>query len=139
MITGLSHLTFIVNDLDRMEDILVSVLKAEKVYDSNGRQHSLSAERFFIVGEVWVAIMQGESLPARSYNHVAFAIADDNYDEALSAIERLGLEVRPGRSRVPGEGRSIYFHDHDNHLFELHSGTLDSRLESYRRLAAADS
>jgi hypothetical protein len=39
--------------------------------------------------------------------------------------------VREGRSRVAGEGRSIYFHDHDNHLFELHTGTLGERLQRY--------
>ena len=27
--------------------------------------------------------------------------------------------VREGRARVDGEGCSIYFHDYDNHLFEL--------------------
>jgi len=30
-----------------------------------------------------------------------------------------------------GEGRSIYFYDHDNHLFELHTGNLEERLARY--------
>ena len=29
------------------------------------------------------------------------------------------------------EGRSLYFYHFDNHLFELHTGTLDERLRSY--------
>jgi fosfomycin resistance protein FosX len=41
------------------------------------------------------------------------------------------LKVREGRPRVEGEGRSIYFYDHDNHLIELHSGTLKERLKRY--------
>ncbi len=32
---------------------------------------------------------------------------------------------------MAGEGRSLYFHDHDNHLFELHTGTLEERLARY--------
>ena len=48
MIEGLSHITFIVRDLDRMEKILVSVLGARKVYDSGDNTFSESRERFFL-------------------------------------------------------------------------------------------
>ena len=135
MIEGLSHITFIVRDLDRVEKILVSVLGARKVYDSGDNTFSVSRERFFLAGEepapVWLAIMEGESLPTRTYNHVAFKISEADYPSCLEQVQALGLEVREGRSRVAGEGRSIYFHDHDNHLFELHTGTLEERLRRY--------
>lgn len=135
MIEGLSHITFIVRDLDRMEEILVSVLGARKVYDSGDNMFSVSRERFFLAGEepatVWLAIMEGGSLPTRTYNHVAFKISETDYPARLERVQALGLEVREGRSRVEGEGRSIYFHDHDNHLFELHTGTLAARLQRY--------
>ena len=128
-------MTFIVSNLDRMEQILKSVLDARKVYDSGAETFSLSKERFFLIGEgddpVWVATMEGEALPSRTYNHVAFKIADDDYQAYLERINALGLEVREGRPRVPGEGRSIYFYDDDNHMFELHTGTLDQRLDRY--------
>ena len=131
MSEGLSRITFIVQDLDRMEEILVRVLKARKIYDSGDETFSLSPERFYDVGGVWIAVMQGEGLSERSYNHVAFRMGPEEYDERLAAIRELGLEVREGRARVAGEGHSIYFHDHDNHLFELHSGTLEERLHRY--------
>jgi len=41
-------------------------------------------------------------------------------------------EIRPPRSRVAGEGASLYLYDFDNHLFELHTGTLEQRLARYR-------
>lgn len=132
MIEGLSHITFIVSDLDRMEELLTTVLDAEKIYDSGDRFFSLSQERFFDIGGVWVAIMEGEPLAERSYNHVAFKMAPDAYEERLRRIKELGLTVREGRARVAGEGHSIYFYDYDNHLFELHSGTLQERLRRYR-------
>jgi catechol 2,3-dioxygenase-like lactoylglutathione lyase family enzyme len=135
MIEGLSHITFIVRDLDMMEKILVSVLGARKVYDSGDETFSVSRERFFLAGEepapVWLAIMEGESLPARTYNHIAFKISEAEYPGSLERVKALGLEVREGLSRVAGEGRSIYFQDRDNHLFELHTGTLGERLERY--------
>lgn len=131
MIQGLSHMTFITRDLDRMEQILTTVLGARKLYDSGERTFSLSPERFFDVAGLWIAIMQGEPLPSRSYNHIAFKIDEGDYDACLARIRALGLELREGRPRVAGEGRSIYFHSPDNHLFELHTGTLDQRLARY--------
>jgi len=135
MIEGLSHITFIVRDLDRMEKILVGALDAKKVYDSGATTFSLSREKFFLIGaeatRVWVAVMEGENLPTRTYNHVAFKIAEADYQACLERVKSLGLEIREGRSRADGEGRSIYFHDDDNHLFELHTGTLADRMKRY--------
>ena len=131
MIKGLSHMTFIVKDLDKMERLLTYVLDAKKIYDSGEKTFSLSKERFFDIGGVWVATMEGDPLPSKTYNHVAFKMADDEYDDRLARIRALGLEVREGRARVEGEGRSIYFYDDDNHVFELHSGTLEDRLNRY--------
>ena len=75
--------------------------------------------------------MEGEPLRDKTYNHVAFKMAVEDLDKKLQRIQALGLEVRESRSRVDGEGRSIYFYDFDNHMFELHSGTLQDRLRRY--------
>jgi len=131
MIEGLSHITFIVRDLERMTTILTEVLGAREIYASGAETFSLTPEKFFDVGGVWVAVMQGEPLPSRSYNHVAFKIADDDFEACAARISALGLEMRPPRPRVEGEGRSIYFYDDDNHMFELHTGTLEQRLARY--------
>ncbi|MGF0537825.1 FosX/FosE/FosI family fosfomycin resistance hydrolase [Agrobacterium sp. ES01] len=137
MIEGLSHITLIVRDLDSMGQIPEQVLGAKEVYRSGDKQFSLSPERFYLVGEIWVAVMVGEVLAERTYNHIASKVPDDALDGYLVRIEALGLDVKPSRSRVEGEGRSIYFYDHDNHLFELHSGRLDERLARYAREVAA--
>ncbi|WP_336055602.1 FosX/FosE/FosI family fosfomycin resistance hydrolase [Nitratireductor sp. CH_MIT9313-5] len=131
MIEGLSHITFVVSDLDRMTEILTKVLNAREVYSSGGETFSVSQEKFFLIGDIWVAIMKGDALPSRTYNHVAFKIAESDFDDCLKRVTALGLDVRPPRPRVDGEGRSIYFFDHDNHLFELHTGTLSKRLQRY--------
>lgn len=133
MIEDISHMTFIVRDLDRMSEILETVFGAREVYDSGGKPFSHAPEKFFMIGDLWIAIMEGESLNQRTYNHVAFKIRDEDIDIYLERIVSLGLDVMPPRPRVEGEGRSIYFHDADNHLFELHSGTLNERLEAYGR------
>ena len=132
-IEGLSHITFVVRSLDRMEEILSAVLDATKIYDSGDDTYSMSRERFFKFDNLpfWIAIMEGEGLPAPTYNHVALKIPEADYDKYLARIQSLGLKIREGRSRIEGEGRSIYFEDEDNHLFELHTGTLEQRLRAY--------
>ncbi|SLN22944.1 Fosfomycin resistance protein FosX [Roseovarius albus] len=131
MSSGLSHITFMVSDLDRMQLILEKVFDARCVYNSGANQFSLSEERFFLIGNVWVATMLGEQLPSRTYNHVAFHIEEDEFEDRQARIESLGLDLRPPRPRVEGEGRSLYFYGPDNHLFELHTGTLAQRLQRY--------
>ena len=133
MIEGLSHITFIVRDLDRMTAILEGVFDAREVYASDAKQFSLSREKFFLIGDLWIAIMLGEPLPERSYNHIAFKIDDADFDRYTERVGKLGLDMRPPRPRVEGEGRSIYFYDGDNHLFELHTGTLAERLARYAK------
>ncbi|MBC2257300.1 FosX/FosE/FosI family fosfomycin resistance hydrolase [Listeria booriae] len=130
---GLSHMTFIVHDLEKATLFFETILDAKEVYASGDETYSLSREKFFLIGDLWVAIMEGESLPNRTYNHIAFKIENDAYDMYLERIERLGLEVKDGRARVDGEARSIYFYDFDNHLFELHTGTLAERLREYEK------
>lgn len=129
---GISHLTFIVRDLDRMAAFLCQGLGAREVYDSGDGAHSLSPEKFFLLGDVWIAAMRGEPPAEKSYQHVAFSVGESELDGYAARLSALGVDMRPPRSRIEGEGRSLYFYDFDNHLFELHTGTLEQRLAVYR-------
>ena len=131
MVEGLSHITLITRDLARMSAILETVFDAREVYSSGDQTFSLSREKFYLVGGVWVAIMEGESLPTQTYNHIAFKIPAAEIDAYRARIEGIGLAFRESRPRVEGEGHSLYFYDPDNHLFELHTGTLEERLRRY--------
>ncbi len=119
MIEGISHVTFIVSDIDRMTLFLSQVFDAEEIYASGNTTFSLSKEKFFLIGGVWVAIMEGESLTEKTYNHIAFKIPGDQFNLYERRLHSLGIEILGGRTRVAGEGRSLYFYDHDNHLFEF--------------------
>lgn len=128
---GISHLTFIVRDLDRMATFLCEGLGAREVYDSAHRNFSLSREKFFVLGDTWLAAMEGEPPAERSYQHVAFAVSEPDLPRYRARLEALGVEILPPRERVEGEGLSLYFYDFDDHLFELHTGTLEQRLARY--------
>ncbi len=131
MIEGLSHLTFIVKDLERSGEFFKRLFEAVEIYSSQEHNFSLSRERFFLINTLWVVIMEGDSLADRTYNHIAFKIDEKDFDKYAEKIEEMRLEVKPPRPRVEGEGRSLYFYDYDNHLFELHTGTLSDRLTRY--------
>ncbi|EBD1474545.1 FosX/FosE/FosI family fosfomycin resistance thiol transferase [Listeria monocytogenes] len=131
MISGLSHITLIVKDLNRTTDFLQNIFNAEEIYSSGDKTFSLSKEKFFLIAGLWICIMEGDSLQERTYNHIAFQIQSEEVDEYIERIKALGVEMKPERPRVQGEGRSIYFYDFDNHLFELHAGTLEERLKRY--------
>ena len=75
--------------------------------------------------------MEGEALKEKSYNHIAFKISDKDFEKYLERIRKLGVEIKEPRKRVEGEGQSLYFYDYDNHLFEIHTGTLEMRLKKY--------
>lgn len=131
MIESISHITLVVRDLSKTENLLTRVFDAEKIYDSGENYFSLSKEKFFLIGGIWVAAMEGDPPSTRTYDHIAFKISHTDYKKYLHRVMALDLDVREGRSRVEGEGDSIYFHDYDNHLFELHTGTLEERLKRY--------
>ncbi len=134
-VEGISHITLLVKDLERSANLLMSVFDAEQVYSSDDQQFSLSSEKFFIIGGIWLALMEGSPLPERNYNHIAFKIPASEYEDFKKRIKAAGVECKEDRSRVQGEGRSLYFYDFDNHLFELHTGTIEKRLETYNQNA----
>ncbi|PIE55846.1 MAG: FosX/FosE/FosI family fosfomycin resistance thiol transferase [Desulfobulbus propionicus] len=128
---GISHITFVVKNLERMAMFLCEGLGAKEVYDSNTNFFSVSREKFFLLGSIWIAAMEGDSPHERTYSHLALKINDTDLNKYKEQLKAIGVEIKPPRCRVEGEGQSLYFYDFDNHLFELHTGTLEQRLERY--------
>lgn len=133
MIEGISHLTFIVKDLERASVFFRVIFGAEEIYSSGDATFSVAREKFFLINGLWIAIMEGDPLADRTYNHVAFKIPDEEFGNYEKRVRDLGLDLKNPRARVEGEGRSLYFYDFDNHLFELHTGNLSERLARYSK------
>ena len=68
--------------------------------------------------------MEGERPATReTYNHVAFKISEADYPACLeTGHAHSALRSVKGGRALQGEGRSIYFQDDDNHLFETPYG-----------------
>jgi len=132
MIEGISHVTFVVKNLDKTTELFKEIFDAKEVYYSGDKKHSLFKERFFIIGNQWIAVMEDDNIINRTYHHLAFKISASDVDSYLDKIKALNLELKPPRERVSGEGYSIYFYDYDNNLYELHTETLEKRLSTYK-------
>ncbi len=132
MIQGISHITILVRDLDKTSRLLCDGLGAEEIYDSQDRHFSISREKYFLLGGIWLVAMQGAA-SEKSYRHIAFQVEKRHLTAYQNRLAALGATIVPSRSRVEGEGASVYFYDYDNNLFELHAGSLEERLERYKR------
>jgi len=133
MIEGLSHITFIVEDLQRSSHFFKYMFDAKEVYSSGADSFSISPEVFLLVNDLWIAIMQGESKSPKTYNHIAFRVSEEAFSTCETRARNLGIEIKPSRNRIDGEGKSLYFYDYDNHLFEIHTGVLSERLSEYSK------
>jgi fosfomycin resistance protein FosX len=133
-IKGLSHITLICQDLERSACLYADLFEAEEIYCSEKKNFSLSKEKFLFIGGLWIALMEGQPVE-RSYRHIAFQIEDEDFSFFEAKVRSLNLDILPGRPRALQEGRSLYFYDYDNHLFELHAGDLSARLLYYRESA----
>ena len=130
-INRISHITLICKDINKSAKLFCELFGAVEVYSSDKKNFSVAKEKFFLVNDLWIALMEGEPT-IRSYNHIAFHINQEDLGAFEANIKTLGLEIVPSRFREPEEGQSIYFYDYDNHLFELHTGDLITRLKYYQ-------
>ena len=60
LVFGISHMTFIVKNLERSALFFQKIFDAVEVYSSGDNTFSLSKEKFFLVNSIWICIMDGE-------------------------------------------------------------------------------
>ena len=93
---------------------------------------------YFEIAGIWLALNLQEDIPRQeiyqSYTHIAFSAKEKDLDTLRARLQRAGATIEEGRQRNPErEGQSIYFRDLDGHLLEFHTGTLEQRLDYYRK------
>lgn len=123
-------MTFVCKDLEKTTEMFKDIFGAQEVYSSGDNTFSISKEKFLQVAGIWIAIMEGEPVK-QTYNHIAFQADEKELDAFEAKVRSFGLTILPGRKRESAEGRSLYFYDYDNHLFELHTSDLKTRLHFY--------
>jgi metallothiol transferase len=129
-IKGLNHFLFSVSNLENSIEFYQNVFNAKLLL--KGRKTA-----YFDLNGMWLALNEEKDIPrieiTHSYTHIAFSIEEQDYDEMYNKLNVLNVNILPGRPRNEKDKKSIYFTDPDGHKFEFHTGTLQERLDYYRK------
>jgi catechol 2,3-dioxygenase-like lactoylglutathione lyase family enzyme len=122
MISGMSHVTFAVSNLERSLKFYSDVVGLKPLV-------RWKEGAYLSAGGFWISLIldkaAGEATNNYSYTHIAFAVLPEHFAAAREKLKALDAEEwQPNSS--PGE--SFYFLDPDGHKLEIHARTISDRL-----------
>lgn len=84
---GISHITLVCKDIVKSPQFFCDLFDAQEIYSSDAHNFSISSEKFLLISDLWIALMQGNSIE-RSYNHIAFHVNESELPRYESKIQK---------------------------------------------------
>jgi catechol 2,3-dioxygenase-like lactoylglutathione lyase family enzyme len=80
---------------------------------------------YFLAGDVWIAVVQGEARTDNRYDHIAFQVDPVDHRKLVAKLIEAKCTVWKENET---EGDSFYFFSIPGNKFELHYSSLKSRI-----------
>mgnify|MGYP002720865898 FL=1 len=129
MIKGINHITYSVSNIAKSIEFYRDILGADILVESE-------TSAYFNLGDIWLALNEEKNIPRSeikySYTHIAFTISDNDFEDWYIWLKENEVNILEGRDRDIRDKKSIYFTDLDGHKLELHTGSLEDRLNYYK-------
>lgn len=122
-VNGFNHLTLSVSNLDVSCAFYCEFLgfKGEVRWRTGA---------YLSYGNCWLCLSLGEAKPSQDYTHFAFTF---DASSILAITQNAHFSKIKNWQKNTSEGDSLYIEDPDGHKLELHSGSLQTRLESLKK------
>lgn len=122
-------MTYSVSDIKKFITFYKGILKAKILVESD-------KTAYFTIGGLWLALNEEKDIPRNeiqySYTHMAFTIDESEFYEWYQWLNDNDVNILEARIRNVRDKKSMYFTDPDGHKLELHTGTLQDRLDYYK-------
>lgn len=127
MIKGINHITYSVSNIAKSIEFYRDILGADILVEGE-------TSAYFNLGGIWLALNEEKNIPRSeikySYTHIAFTISDNDFEDWYIWLKENEVNILEGRDIR--DKKSIYFTDLDGHKLELHTGSLEDRLNYYK-------
>lgn len=120
MLESIGHIALVVKDPARTAALFRDLFSARAVEREDAEGH---LETFVRLGGIWIVLVGATVQRARTGDHIAFRATPEILEATAARLQAMGREFMRARS-----GRSLYFFDYDEHVFELDSEDLDEEL-----------
>ncbi|MCR8994936.1 VOC family protein [Brevibacillus laterosporus] len=127
-VVGFSHVTLQVSNLEQSLRFYCEKLQMKMV-------HQGRTDAYLEWGSAWICLLERPEifpikLEQQHLHHCAFYINEENFDIAVDLLRKREIMLVKGPI-FRGGGKSVYFHDPDKIMLELHTSTLHQRMSNW--------